>query len=92
MLVNMILGNLSLLCIIGGVVLYFKAGLRAYAFIVLAIGFTLIAINQAIDGSILAFGWFALVILAIIRYRYEKNNEGKNDLGRALAATPRSKK
>jgi hypothetical protein len=83
---DVILGNISLLCIVGGLVLYFKAGLRAYAFIVLAIGFMLIAINKAIDGSVLAFGWFALVIVAIIRYRYEKEAESRHELGRALQA------
>ena len=89
---DLIIGNLVFTLFIGGIVLYFLRNMRPYAFIVLGIAFGLEAIAKASHQNLLAILWLVLAVASIIRYRYEKNNEGKNDLGRALGASTRSSK
>lgn len=89
---DFIIENLVFTLFVGGIVLYFLRNMRPYAFIALGLAFAAEAILQASHQNFLAILWLALAVTSIIRYRYEKNNEGKNDVGRALGASPRTPK
>jgi hypothetical protein len=89
---DFIIENVVFTLFVGGIVVYFLRNMRPYAFMVLALAFAVEAILQASHQNFLALLWLALAVASIIRYRFEKNNEGKNDLARALGASPRSSK